>query len=66
MTLAVQDWLATLMALGSALIILRRMVGAFKPGKKSQACQHCASGAAACATVEPEDVKPVPLVLHRR
>jgi len=68
MTVDVQDGIATLTAACSALIILRRMIGAFKPGKKSQACQNCASGAAACAKVEPEPEgdKPVPLVLHRR
>jgi hypothetical protein len=68
MSIAVQDVLVTVMALLAALTIVRRVLGVFSPGKSSPACDHCASGAAACAkpSVEaPPQDKPVPLVLHR-
>jgi hypothetical protein len=70
MSLQVQDVIVTLLALVAALIILRRIVGTFRPGKSTPACDNCASGAAACAKVAAapaqQDNKPVPLVLHRR
>lgn len=70
MSVSAQDLIVTLMALLSALTILRRVVGTFRPGKSNPACDHCASGAAACAkaateTAQPPNDKPVPLVLHR-
>lgn len=68
MSIAVQDVLVTVMALLAALTIVRRVLGAFSPGKSSPACDNCASGAAACAktTVEaPAGDKAVPLVLRR-
>ncbi len=68
MSVALQDILVTLMALMAALIIVRRLVGTFRPGKANPACDNCASGAAACAKAaaeQPTD-KAVPLVLHRR
>lgn len=68
MSLGMQDLIVTVMALGAAAIILRRMVGAFRPGKTNPACGGCASGAAACAKGAPAHPgdKPIPLVLHRR
>ena len=68
MSLGMQDLIVTVMALAAAAIILRRMVGAFRPGKTNPACDSCASGAAACAKAAPEQPadKPIPLVLHRR
>jgi hypothetical protein len=70
MSIPLQDALVTLVALLSAVVVLRRMIGAFRPGRKTPACQNCASGAAACAsavkTNERSSDKPVPLVLHRR
>jgi hypothetical protein len=68
MSVALQDILVTLMALMAALIIVRRLVGTFRPGKANPACDNCASGSAACAKAadeQPSD-KAIPLVLHRR
>jgi len=69
MSILLQDILVTVMALMAALIIVRRLVGTFRPGKANPACDNCASGAAACAKAaagEPPSDKAIPLVLHRR
>jgi hypothetical protein len=70
MSLLAQEIIVTLLALGAAVIILRRLVGAFRPAKSGPACPNCASGAAACAKVPdaPMDrpAEAVPLTLHRR
>ena len=72
MSFAIQDIIVTLLALASAVIIVRRLVGTFSPSKPSPACSNCASGAAACAkaahdvAAAPADDRPVPLILHRR
>jgi hypothetical protein len=69
MSIGAQDLIVTVMALLSALTILRRVMGAFRPGKSNAACDNCASGAAACAKPPAETTptdKPVPLTFHRR
>ena len=66
MSLAVQDALVTVMALVSALIVLRRVFGVFAPSARPH-CSNCASGAAACARpADDRDAAPVQVVLHRR
>lgn len=70
MSLNLQDVIVTLLALGAAWIVLRRVFGVFRPAARPQ-CSNCASGAAACAPAEgaeglEPDGKPVPMVLHRR
>jgi hypothetical protein len=67
-SILLQDILVTMMALMAALIIIRRLVGTFRPGKANPACDNCASGAAACekAAAEQSSDKAIPLVLHRR
>ena len=66
MSLTAQDVFVTLLAIGAAWVIVRRVFGVFRPSARPH-CSNCASGAAACARVdtEPPDDKPVPLVLHR-
>lgn len=69
MSLGAQDLIVTVMALLSAVTIVRRVVGTFRPGKSTPACDNCASGAAACAKTAaelPPNDKPVPLTFHRR
>jgi hypothetical protein len=48
MTFMIQDVLATLVALGSAGFVLRRVIGTFAPSKAGQPCANCPSGS--CAT----------------
>lgn len=47
MTFMIQDVLVTLVALGSAGFVLRRVIGTFAPGKAGQPCANCPSGCAA-------------------
>ena len=44
MTFMIQDVLVTLVALGSAGFVLRRVIGTFAPSKAGQACANCPSG----------------------
>jgi hypothetical protein len=46
MMFPIQDVLVTLVALGSAGFVLRRVIGTFAPSKAGQACANCPSGCA--------------------
>ena len=58
MTFMIQDVLVTLVALGSAGFVLRRVVGTFAPGKAGHPCANCPSGS--CATSPKSPAAPGP------
>ena len=59
----VQDLIVTAVALLSAGVVARRLVGTFRPEPSKPACANCSS-AAPCGPAPAES--PAPLLLQRR
>ena len=64
--LLVQDVIATLIAFGSVAIVVRRVVGVWRPKKGESPCDACGSCAPAAREPEPAPQTLIPLSTLRR